>query len=318
MTDQLDAFIASADRLPPHDREAEEAVIASMLVDPELAPKLAPILQPTDFFVTKHERIYAAALALQERGEPINQITVGHELARHDELEDVGGIAYLSKLTTELATSVGAEYYATMIRRDAVYREFIDRQRKTATAAFSANGALPALLEIAEADLKAIRVMAEPVLAVNRPTSMTLDELLASTHSEVDWLVEGIFPRKSRCMIGGPDESAKSFALTGLILSAATTGKDWLGYNIPGAPLRSLIVDEDNPIDVYGERLPGLIAGLGIDHELSNIRFLVDTGASLGTPEGMAIIRSEVERFEPDYNPRDARHVEGRLSREFG
>ena len=114
------------DRLPPHDIEAEEAVIASILVDSEAIYRVAPILQPDDFFRDKNAWAYEACLALFERNEAINQVTLGHELARRDRLEEMGGLAYLSRLVAELATPVGVEHYARIVKRDAVYRRLIE------------------------------------------------------------------------------------------------------------------------------------------------------------------------------------------------
>src|SRR3990172_1040106 len=114
-----------AERLPPHDIEAEEAVVASLLVDPEAIYKVAPRLRAEDFFREKNAWIYEACRALWDRSESINQITVAHELARRGRLEDVGGVSYLSQLVTELPTSVGVEHYAAIIQRDATYRKLI-------------------------------------------------------------------------------------------------------------------------------------------------------------------------------------------------
>ena len=79
------------EKLPPHDIEAEEAVIASILVDTEAIYRVAPILQPEDFFREKNAWAYEACLALWDRNEAINQVTVAHELARRERLEEVGG-----------------------------------------------------------------------------------------------------------------------------------------------------------------------------------------------------------------------------------
>lgn len=72
------------EKLPPHDIAAEEAVVATCLVDGEAVFKIAPILRPQDFFREKNGWIFEAVLALWDRNEAINQITVAHELARRD------------------------------------------------------------------------------------------------------------------------------------------------------------------------------------------------------------------------------------------
>src|SRR3972149_6869980 len=114
-----------AEKLPPPDVEAEEAVIASLLVDPEAIYRVAPTLKPDDFFREKNAWAFEACLALWGRNESINQITVSHELARRGRLEEVGGAAYLSRLVTELPTSVGVEHYAALVQRDSSYRRLI-------------------------------------------------------------------------------------------------------------------------------------------------------------------------------------------------
>jgi replicative DNA helicase len=114
------------DRLPPHDIEAEEAVIASILVDPDAVLEvLTSALKPDDFFREQNRWVYETCLALFDRGETINQISVAHDLARRGKLDDTGGPAYLSRLVTTLPTSVPAKYYANIVQADAIYRRLI-------------------------------------------------------------------------------------------------------------------------------------------------------------------------------------------------
>ncbi len=138
------------ERLPPHDIEAEEAVIASLLVDSEAIYKVAAILQPDDFFREKNAWAYEACLALWERNETINEVTVGHELARRDRLEQIGGLAYLSRLVTELPTPIGVEHYAGIVKRDAVYRRLIEAASRITQMAYSGGPDLDGTLARAE------------------------------------------------------------------------------------------------------------------------------------------------------------------------
>jgi replicative DNA helicase len=115
-----------ADRLPPHDIEAEEAVIASLLVDPEAVLEvLTSALTPDDFFREQNKWIYESCLAMFDRGETINQISVAHDLSRRGKLDDTGGPAYLSKLVAALPTSLAAKHYATIVQADSLYRRLI-------------------------------------------------------------------------------------------------------------------------------------------------------------------------------------------------
>ena len=138
------------ERLPPHDIEAEEAVIASLLVDSEAIYKVAAILQPDDFFREKNAWAYEACFTLWERNETINEVTVGHELARRDRLEQIGGLAYLSRLVTELPTPIGVEHYAGIVKRDAVYRRLIEAASRITQMAYSGGPDLDGTLARAE------------------------------------------------------------------------------------------------------------------------------------------------------------------------
>jgi replicative DNA helicase len=117
--------MAVAEKLPPFDIEAEEAVIASLLVDDEAIGRVEGLVQPEDFYRDQNRWAYDACLALWSRNEAINQVTLAHELARRDKLDEAGGLPYLARLTMELATPIGVEHYARIVKRDATYRTMI-------------------------------------------------------------------------------------------------------------------------------------------------------------------------------------------------
>jgi replicative DNA helicase len=141
------------DQLPPHDIAAEEAVVASLMVDPDLVHKIAPMIEPRDFFREANAWTYEACIALADRGEPINQVTVAHELDQRGRLEDAGGLTYLSELILNLPTPVGAEHYAAIVKRCAVYRQLI-----------SAAGAISQLAYKAPADVAGVLAQADALL----------------------------------------------------------------------------------------------------------------------------------------------------------
>jgi replicative DNA helicase len=124
--------------LPPHDIEAEEAVLGALLVDPEAVYHVTPILKPADFFREKNGWVYEACVELWNRDEAINQITVAHELARKDRLEDAGGQVFLADVIRQLPTSVGIEFYAQIVKRDATYRGLIHAATGMMQMAFQA------------------------------------------------------------------------------------------------------------------------------------------------------------------------------------
>ncbi len=113
------------DRLPPHDIEAEEAVLGSLLVDSGAIYKITTIITPVDFYREKNLWVYQSCFDLYERNEAIDQVTVAHELSRAGRLEAAGGAAYLSHLVSNVATSVHIEHYAQIVHRLAVMRHLI-------------------------------------------------------------------------------------------------------------------------------------------------------------------------------------------------
>ncbi len=145
------------EKLPPHDIDAEEAVIASLLVDPEAIYHVTPIVRSEDFFREKNAWAYEACLALWERSEAINQVTVAHELARRGRLEEIGGVAYLSRLVTELPTPIGVAHYARIVRRDAIYRQLINAAAQITQIAYQGGPDLDAVLSRAEALILSLR-----------------------------------------------------------------------------------------------------------------------------------------------------------------
>jgi replicative DNA helicase len=117
--------MVTAEKLPPFDVEAEEAVIASLLVDDEAIGRVESLVQPEDFYRDQNRWAYDAALALWSRNETINQVTMAHELSRRGKLDEVGGLPYLSRVVSDLATPIGVEHYARIVKRDATYRAMI-------------------------------------------------------------------------------------------------------------------------------------------------------------------------------------------------
>ncbi len=146
-----------AERLPPFDVEAEEAILASLMVDDEAIYKVQGILRPQDFYREQHRWTYEASLALWERGESINQVTVAHEMDRREQLEDAGGHGFLSRLIVELPTSIGVEHYAGIVQRDSIYRSLVSASNQITQLAYQGGPDLDAVLGRAEALILALR-----------------------------------------------------------------------------------------------------------------------------------------------------------------
>jgi len=134
----------------PVDGDAEEAVIASLLVDEDAIYKVQGILRPEDFHAEGLRWTYEACLALMDRGESINQVTVAHELSRRKKLDDAGGAGYLSRIVAELPTPIGVEHYAYIVQRDSIYRSLIGATRQIADMAHQGGPKVEEVLSRAE------------------------------------------------------------------------------------------------------------------------------------------------------------------------
>jgi replicative DNA helicase len=170
----------NSENLPPHDVEAEKAVIGSLLVDGDAVFKVASSLGPESFFIPEHRWIYGACIGLYRRTEAINQITVARELAQQNKLEDVGGAAYLSHLVASVPTSLHIEYYARIVSRLDVMRQLI-----------RAAGEIAAIGYKADADVDDSIIKAEDILfAVLRKQSpryfVSLKEVLGQYFEEAE------------------------------------------------------------------------------------------------------------------------------------
>ena len=146
------------ERLLPHDIEAEEALLGSLLIDPDAILKVVTALKVDDFFDEMHAAIYGACLALYQRSEAINQITVAHELMRLDRLEHVGGAAYLSHLIGAVPTSLHAEYYGAIVERMSVMRKLIMAGGRIAAIGYEAGPEIDVSLSRAEDALFQVRM----------------------------------------------------------------------------------------------------------------------------------------------------------------
>jgi replicative DNA helicase len=138
------------DQLPPHDVDAEEAVLGSLLIDPEAVFEVSLLLKVGDFYRERNGWVYEACLALHERGEAINQITVAHRLAQEGRLESVGGPSYLSYLVSRVPSPLHVAHYAQVVHRTAFMRRLITAGGRIAAVGYEATDDVETALSRAE------------------------------------------------------------------------------------------------------------------------------------------------------------------------
>jgi replicative DNA helicase len=117
---------ADAARVPPHDLDAERAVIGALLISETAVAAVAEQLTPEEFYSETHRIIYAAMMRLYSRGDRIDQITLTNELNSINEFDRVGGRAYVFQLVESVPTASNAARYAEIVRGKALLRAVID------------------------------------------------------------------------------------------------------------------------------------------------------------------------------------------------
>ena len=138
------------DRLPPHNVEAEEAVLGSVLLDREVIGRISGVVESRDFYRERNGLILQAMLDLYERSEPVDYLTLVSELDRGQRLEEAGGVAYLSSLLGVVPTPIHAEHYAKIVADSAFMRRLISAGGKIATIGFQNQFATEEALEKCE------------------------------------------------------------------------------------------------------------------------------------------------------------------------
>ena len=124
------------DKTIPANPEAEEAVLGSLLIDPDAVIKVASFLESEDFYREKNGWVYQAILDLHERREPADFVTLVDELERRNILHEVGGAAYITALVNSVPSAVYVEHYAHIVEREAVLRRLIGAASQIAALAY--------------------------------------------------------------------------------------------------------------------------------------------------------------------------------------
>jgi len=124
------------DKTIPANPEAEEAVLGSLLIDPDAVIKIASFLEADDFYREKNGWIYQAILDLHEKREPADFVTLVDELERRNILQEVGGAAYITSVINGVPSAVYVEHYARIVERTATLRRLIGAAGQIAALAY--------------------------------------------------------------------------------------------------------------------------------------------------------------------------------------
>ena len=144
------------ERVPPHNIEAEQAVLGAIFLEPEAFSTAAERIGPSDFFRAGHQVIFEAMLELFEKGEPIDLVTVTTLLSDSNKLEIAGGVPYLTDLASSVPTAANIDYYSKIVEEKALLRRLIQTATEIVTESYTREDEVEELLDKAEREILAV------------------------------------------------------------------------------------------------------------------------------------------------------------------
>ncbi len=151
-----DTVVATAERTLPHNLDAERSVLGAILVHNDAFNTAVQVIESSDFYRDAHRRVFERMIALNERGQAIDFITLKEELSRAGELDDVGGPAYVASLADGVPRATNVEYYARIVKEKSTLRALISAAGKILTNAYEADQESDLILDEAESAIFAV------------------------------------------------------------------------------------------------------------------------------------------------------------------
>lgn len=206
-------------KAPPHSLEAEQAVLASVLLNNDLMNGVVEILRSEDFYQGVHRTLFSAMLDLYERGRAIDPLTIAEALKAKDGEAPTGGVSYLSELIANVPTIANALDYARMVKEKAILRKTIAVSQQIAASAYQGVTELDEFLDRTE---QAIFAIAEEKI---KPSYYSMSEMSKDAMKEIEKLYE-----KKELVTGIPsgfrdlDGKTAGFQRSDMIVVAARPG----------------------------------------------------------------------------------------------
>jgi len=223
----------------PHNLDAERSVLGAILLDNQAFHPAIEVLESADFFLDSHRRLFGRITHLAEQNRPIDLITLHDELERSDELEAVGGSAYLSSLVDGVPRVSNIEHYARIVKEKALLRNLINTSSNIINQALEAEEEADEVLDRAEHAIFAlaeerIRAGLLSLHEIAKATIPHLDELferrhhitgLATGFTDFDNLTSGLQPAELIILAARPGVGKTALALNIMQHAALHLGK---------------------------------------------------------------------------------------------
>jgi replicative DNA helicase len=231
------------DRNPPQNLEAEEAILGSLLLDPEAIGRIADILVPEAFYLTAHREIYRSALLLQGQGKPTDLTSMTTWLQDNGQLDKIGGQARLAELVERIVSTANVDQYALLVMDKYLRRQLIQAGNQVIQMGYDTSVVLEQVLDQAEQKIFGI-TQDRP-----QPGPISTAEILTSTFAEIESRSMGTAISGIPCNFYDLDAMTQGFQRSDLIIVAArpAMGKTSIVLNIA----RNIAVMHKLPVCIF-------------------------------------------------------------------
>ena len=224
-------------KIPPQNLDAESSVLGGILIENEAINVVLETLRPEDFYRESHRRIMRAMIEITDRSEPVDLITLSEFLKSKNELESVGGTAYLASLADFVPTAANIAQYVRIVHEKAILRNLISTATEIATRGYDEQGNVDEFLDTAEKVIfdiseKKIKQSFVAVGDMITDTLKTIDKLyqrkemvtgVPTGYEDLDKITAGLQPSDLIIVAGRPGMGKTAFALN-IATNAAYTG----------------------------------------------------------------------------------------------
>ncbi len=216
-----------ADRTLPHSLDAERSVLGAILLRNEAFNEAAEVIDADDFYREAHRRIFNKMVALSERNEPIDLVTLREELTRSSELDEIGGAAYITRLVDGVPRSTNVTHYATIVKEKSTRRALINQAQQIVESAFDGDLDTDEVMDDAERRIfqvadKRIRSGFVPLSELVRDSFATIEKLqshkglvtgVPTGFTELDEMTSGLQPGDLVIVAARPSMGKTSYVL---------------------------------------------------------------------------------------------------------
>jgi replicative DNA helicase len=220
---------ATSFKLPPQNIEAEQSILGGILIENDALNTVVEFLEAGDFSREAHQKIFLSMIALSEKSEPLDLITLTNELKKTKELESIGGASYLASLVESVPTAANIAYYAKIVKDKSTLRKLISTATEIVTQSYQEGKDLEDFLDDAEQAI--FRISEHRV----KPAFYPIKEIVKESFKVIERLYE-----KKELITGVPsgfkdlDRKTAGFQNADLIIVAGrpSMGKTALCLNI--------------------------------------------------------------------------------------